>query len=111
MFGKEQYLISKRYLLQKSFKTNREVATFYFAAKSFDSDIVIRRYYVALQRHSLSVLRGVCIDCEYRVLVVQLGILNTIILMARSKKVITLREVVSALSYLSSFIEYYLISN
>ena len=111
MFGKEQYLISKRYLLQKSFKTNREAATFYFAAKSFDSDIDIRRYYVALQRQSLSVLREVCIDCKYRVLVVQLGILDTIILMARSKKVITLREVAATLSYLSSVIEYYLISN
>ena len=60
---------------------------------------------VTLQRQSLSVLRGICIDCEYRVLVVQLGILHPIIFMARSNKAETLREVTSTLSCLSSVIE------
>ena len=50
----------------------------------------------------MSALRGLCISAKYRPLAVQEGILDPIVLMARTDEIDVLREVAAALNCLSS---------
>ena len=54
------------------------------------------------QRQSLAALRGLCISPMYRPLVVREGILDPLVLMARTEEIEVLREVAAALNCLSS---------
>ena len=56
----------------------------------------------AVQRQALAALRGICITPEYRIMVVRMGILDPLILMARSDDRDLRRAVASTLNCLST---------